>query len=325
MKSSPNHCLHGRIIVPALLCCLLSACRDEAPPAMLGYAEAEPVRVAAPYAGRLITLSVQRGQKVAAGAPLFELDRDLEAPALREAEARATQSKSQEADLASGKRSDEMAVFQARTEAARAALQLAQSELARQEKLAASGYISPLALDSLRERARSAGAQLRQAEADQRSAALAGRDDLRRAARAASQAAEAQRVQAAVRLAQKTMTAPLAGQVEDTHYRVGEWVPAGSPIVSLLPPQGIKIRFFVPQARLDRIRPGSSVQVTCDGCGEAVPATVTRIASEAEFTPPLIYSKDNRAKLVFLAEAVTTPPDRLRPGQPVEVSAEARP
>jgi len=120
---------------------------------------------------------------------------------------------------------------------------------------------------------------------------------------------------------QKQQFAPANAFVHDTLYRAGEWVAAGNPVVELLPPANIKVRFFVPQAALPKIKPGQTVSVTFDGGQHAYSATVNYISTQAEFTPPVIYSQENRAKLVFMIEAKFSPADAadLRPGQPVDV------
>lgn len=120
---------------------------------------------------------------------------------------------------------------------------------------------------------------------------------------------------------QKKQFAPANALVQDTLYRAGEWVASGNPVVELLPPTNIKVRFFVPQAALPRIKPGQTVSVTFDGGQHAYSATVNYISTKAEFTPPVIYSQENRAKLVFMIEAKFSPADAadLRPGQPVDV------
>jgi HlyD family secretion protein len=120
---------------------------------------------------------------------------------------------------------------------------------------------------------------------------------------------------------QKQQFATTSALVHDTLYRQGEWVAAGKPVVALLPPANLKARFFVPQAALPKIRPGQAVEVTFDGGPHPYPATINYISTRAEFTPPVIYSRDNRAKLVFMIEAIFPPADAaaLRPGQPVDV------
>jgi HlyD family secretion protein len=120
---------------------------------------------------------------------------------------------------------------------------------------------------------------------------------------------------------QKEQYAPTNAFVQDTLYRIGEWVAAGKPVVQLLPPTNLKVRFFVPETILSRFKPGQTVNVTFDGGQHAVPATVNYISATAEFTPPVIYSQENRAKLVYMIEAKFSPADApdLRPGQPVDV------
>jgi HlyD family secretion protein len=120
---------------------------------------------------------------------------------------------------------------------------------------------------------------------------------------------------------QKQQFAPANAQVHDTLYRQGEWVAAGNPVVVLLPPENIKVRFFVPQEVLPKIKTGDTVSVNFDGAAKNYSASVNYISTQAEFTPPVIYNRENRAKLVFMIEAKFSPADAadLRPGQPVDV------
>jgi HlyD family secretion protein len=120
---------------------------------------------------------------------------------------------------------------------------------------------------------------------------------------------------------QKQQFAPTNAFVHDTLYRAGEWVAAGNPVVELLPPTNVKVRFFVSQAMLPKIKPGQTVSVTFDGGQRAYSATVNYISTQVEFTPPVIYSLENRAKLVCMIEAKFSSADaaELRPGQPVDV------
>jgi HlyD family secretion protein len=120
---------------------------------------------------------------------------------------------------------------------------------------------------------------------------------------------------------QKQQFAPADAFVQDTLYRLGEWVAAGNPVVVLLPPTNIKVRFFVPETVLAQIKTGQSVEVSFDGAAKNYSATVNYISTQNEFTPPVIYNRENRAKLVFMIEAKFSPADaaELRPGQPVDV------
>ena len=120
---------------------------------------------------------------------------------------------------------------------------------------------------------------------------------------------------------QKQQFAPTNAVVHDTLYRAGEWVAAGNPVVALLPPENLKVRFFVPQEKLPQIKIGQTVSVHCDGANNAFKATINYISTQAEYTPPVIYSRETRANLVFMIEATFAPADavNLRPGQPADV------
>jgi HlyD family secretion protein len=144
-------------------------------------------------------------------------------------------------------------------------------------------------------------------------------------AQAALRTAEAQLSSARTRLARRKLSSPISGTVQQVYYRPGELVPAGRPVLALLPPGNIKVRFFVPEAMLPKIKLGAPVTIHCDGCKSDLPAKVTFISRSSEFTPPVIYSLQERAKLVYLVEARTDTPSDLRVGQPVDVRfAEAK-
>jgi HlyD family secretion protein len=122
-------------------------------------------------------------------------------------------------------------------------------------------------------------------------------------------------------LSQKSQTAPAAGLVFDTLYRPGEWVAAGRPVVALLPPENVKVRAFVAEARVGAIHPGDPVRVALDGVPRALPGKVSFISPQAEYTPPVIYSQESRGKLVFMVESVfdAAIAANLHLGQPVNV------
>jgi multidrug efflux pump subunit AcrA (membrane-fusion protein) len=143
-----------------------------------------------------------------------------------------------------------------------------------------------------------------------------------RAAEADARAAREALAQADWRLAQRAITSPAAGRVHDTHYVVGDFVPAGSPVASVLPPGNVLVRFYVPEPVLGRLQPGQAVRVACDGCAEPLVARIAFISDRAEYTPPVLYSRDNRAKLVYRVEARPAAADaaKLHPGQPVDVT-----
>jgi HlyD family secretion protein len=138
-------------------------------------------------------------------------------------------------------------------------------------------------------------------------------------AEAALRTAQARLNSAQTRMTRRKMSSPVAGSVQQIYYRGGELVPAGKPIVALLPPANLKVRFFVPEAMLPKLSIGEPVTISCDGCDKGLTAKISFIARSSEFTPPVIYSMEERSKLVFLIEARPQRPERLRVGQPVSV------
>ena len=311
--------------LPLAALCLaasLGACSRPSPTLWSGYVEGDYVYVAAPIAGALAELPVRRGQDVALDAPLFVLDSAAERAAREEAQARERSARAQVANADKGRRGEEIAVTQAQLAQARAQAALAASELARTRSLVEQRFVSPSQLDDAQATERQARARVTELEAALRVARLPSRVDERSAAEALAEAASSALAQQQWREAQKAQRAPAAARVADTFFRVGEWVPAGQPVVSLLAPGAVRARFFVPEAMLGSLAIGQTVQLHCDGCGAPMPARIDFIATQAEYTPPVIYSNAQRARLVFLVEA--RPADakdaaRLKPGQPIDV------
>ena len=139
------------------------------------------------------------------------------------------------------------------------------------------------------------------------------------AAVSALRIAEARVNTSQTKLARRRMSAPIAGTIQQIYFREGETVPAQRPVVSILPPGNMKVRFFVPEPALPKLKVGDEVRVTCDGCADGLTAKIYFIATTAEYTPPVIYSQDERTKLVYLIQARPDRPERLRVGQPVSV------
>jgi HlyD family secretion protein len=302
---------------------MLAACGNSPPPGYPGYVEADYVRVAAPLSGSLARLSVNRGDQVAANAPLFVLESAQETAARAEAESRMRQAEATLADLEKARRPPEIAAVRAQLAQAEAAIKQSENDLTRTQKLVADKFLPMQQLDQATAKRDGDRARVAELRAQLELANMPARSDAIAAARAETKAANDALAQAQWRLDQKTQTAPAAGVVYDTLYRPGEWVAAGSPIVSLLPPGNVKIRFYVPEPALATLRRGAAVSVRCDGCGAPVPARIAFIAPQAEYTPPVIYSRENRSKLVFLVEARPDEPNpALHPGLPVEVTVE---
>lgn len=313
-----------RLTGPAFvaLSAVLAACDGEGPRSFQGYAEGEYVRIAASFAGALQRLAVQRGMQVNAGDDLFVLEQENEAAARREAEERLKNAEAQLANLQKAKRAPELDAARAQLAQAEAAMKLSAAQLKRREQLVSQNFVSKESLDEVRsayERDRQRVSELR-AELATAQLPVARPDEIK-AGEYAVEAAKAALAQAEWKLAQKSVKAPVAGLVQDTYYVSGEWVNANQPVVSLLPPQNIKVRFFVDERYLGTVRIGQKVSVNCDGCPAPVAAQISFISPQAEFTPPVIYSREERAKLVFLIEARPTLEDapKLHPGQPMEV------
>ncbi len=303
----------------ALAASLLLGC-GHTPPSYQGYVEGEFVSVATSQSGRLDSLSVARGQVVAAGAPLFGLECAQEDAARRQAADEMKAAEAGLADLKLGKRPQEVDAARAQLAQAEAQARSLSAQLVRDQAQYREQLISAAQMDQSRAAAQSAIEQARQLRSQLEVAQLPSRAGQIRAQQAQVDAAKAALAQAEWRLAQKTVNAPKSGLVSDTLYREGEWVQAGAPVVRLLPPENVKVRFFVPEPELGRLQAGQPVVLRCDGCPD-VPARVTFISPQAEFTPPVIYSATTRSKLVFMIEARPAAGDgaRLHPGQPLEV------
>ena len=233
---------------------VLAGCAKTNERALQGWVEAEIVYVSPDEQGRVETLKVREGDRVAQGELLFTLDDDL-----------------QKADVA----------------VKQAALTTAQQSYDRARDLLRTAAGTQKALDD-------ADAALRQARANLD--------------------------WSQTRLARRRALSPAAGTIEEVYYRPGETVPPSRPVIALLPPSNLKIRFFASETTLPAIKIGETVTVSCDGCTKDLTAKVSFIARSAEYTPPVIYSRDERAKLVYLIEARPIEPEKFRVGQPVTVT-----
>jgi HlyD family secretion protein len=300
----------------------VAGCSRDKPSGYQGWVEGEYVHVASAVGGRLERLFVQRGQSIEARAALFKLESEDEAAAKLHADEQLKASQAQLADLRVGKRNPELEVVRAQLVQAQAAEAQAAQQLRRDEAQLEAGGIARAQRDDSRANLEIKSARVRELAGQLQVSRLPARDEQIRAQDAQVAAARASSSQSAWRLGQKQVAAAQGALVVDTLYREGEWVPAGSPVVRLLPPKNVKVRFFVPEALAGAIRPGRQVVVRCDGCPGDVTATVSYVANEPEYTPPVIYSNETRAKLVFLVEArpAAESAARLRPGQPVAVT-----
>lgn len=306
-----------------------AGCHRQPETTFQGYIEGEYVYVSLPLAGHLEKLAVARGDSVTSGQLLFQLEHQFETDAVREAASRLSQAESQLQNLRKGKRPSEIASLEAQLAEAKTHLALAQSEFDRRRNLQA-GVISQEEVERSARAQEAQKARVSQLTADLETARLGARQDEITAAENNAAAQRAALDQANWALRQKAALAPAAGVVHDTLFRAGEWVPAGQPAVVLLPPENIKVRFFVPQPQLVAVRPGDKFRIRIDGDEHLSEGRIAFISTRAEFTPPVIYSDDRRAKLVYMVEGEFAPEiaRNLKPGQPVEVipdSPSARP
>ena len=300
----------------------IGSCSGDKPSTYQGYVEGEYVHVASPVGGRLEKLLVQRGQTIDAKAPLFQLEDDQESAARQQADEQLKAAQAHLADLKTGKRNPELEVAEAQLAQARAAETQAAQQLKRDEAQFEVGGIARAQLEDSRANHAIKAARVRELEGQLEVSRLPARQEQIRAQNAQVAAARAATDQSTWRLDQKHVAATQAGLVADTLYREGEWVPAGSPVVRMLPPANIKVRFFVPETVAGGLKPGRPVSLRCDGCEADVSARISFVSNEPEYTPPVIYSNETRAKLVFLVEARPSveSASRLRPGQPVAVT-----
>ena len=306
---------------------LVSGCDKPASDAYQGYVEGEFVNLASASAGQLQKLLVRRGGSVAEGQPVFVLEQASEQAARIEAEQRLKSAESKLSNLKIGRRAPEVNAIRAQLAQAQAARDLSRSKLKQQEALHSSGFISSEHLVEVRSAFQRDEARVAEAKAQIHAALLPlGRNAELAGAFGDAEAARAALAQAAWRLQQKSVNSPAAAYVQDTFYVEGEWVPAGKPVAALLPPGNLKVRLFVPETVIGSLSPGQAVTISCDGCGPAIAAKISYISAQAEYTPPIIYSKESRARLVFLVEARPEPKDavKLHPGQPVDVKVIAK-
>lgn len=296
--------------------------RPPAPIAWQGYAEADFVKIGPTQQGLLTAVHVARGDRVAKGQPLFEQDESDDRAAVDQARRLLQQARDDLANLVSPAKESEIDQAKANLADAEAARDRAQEDLRRSSSLLKTGAATQQIVDQEETALRSAQAKVAAA-----TAALAtaqgpmGRPAQIEAQRSLVDSLEAALKQAEWRLNQRSVSAPQAGVIADVIAFPGETLAAGAPVVSLLPPQNVFVRFFVPEPELARLRVGDKVAFSCDKCPPDLGGAVSFISPQAEYTPPFIYSERTSGKFVFLAEARPPPAQAglINPGEPVIV------
>jgi HlyD family secretion protein len=300
---------------------LLAACDKPSSTGLLGYVEADYIYAAPISGGRITEVAVKRGDAVAAGAKLFTLDAIDETAKLQQAQAALDAAKAKRADLLTGERPEELAVIQAQLDAAKASMTLSVPRVERRRTMVKTNIISAEELDEAESALLADRGHIAEYTARLAAAKLPARPDQIIAAEHAVTEAEAALASAQWALDQRQVLAGADGRIEDVYFRPGEEVSAGAAVLQLLPPPNLKLRLYVPEPQLGGYKVGQKLAIACDGCAQGQTATISFIATTAEFTPPVIYSRESRAKLVYLIEARpddTTQP--WHPGQPIEAS-----
>jgi HlyD family secretion protein len=307
------------IFLAALL--LLAGCDKPANTGLLGYVEADYVYAAPVSGGRIAAIAVKRGDSVAAGAKLFTLDAVDETAKRDQAQAALEEAKAQLADLLIGERPEELAIIQAQLDAAKASMTLSVPRVERRRKMVTSKIVGEEEVDEAESALLADRGHIAEYTARLAAAKLPARTDQIAAAQHAVTQAEAALVSTQWALDQRAVVASADGRIEDVFFRPGEEVSAGAAVLQLLPPPNLKLRLYVPEPQLGGYKIGQKLAIACDGCAAGQTATISFIATTAEFTPPVIYSRESRAKLVYLIEA--RPDDAAQPwhpGQPIEAS-----
>lgn len=306
---------------PMIAACLalplcLAACSSEPDATLHGYVEGDFIRIAPQQPGLIISTAAQEGGPVAAGDELLRQDATAEVAALAAASARIDAATARYDDALAGARDPEIEAARDQLRQALAAQSDAAQALERTQALFSDGHISQARLDTARAAAETADARVDEMRARLNIVRLPARADQLRALQAEIAAAEAERDTALHRLDLRTISAPSDGRIHRQLRFAGEQAGPSAPVYEILPADAVHALVFIPEPQLASLPVGTRLAVNCDGCAAGMRVTIATIADEAEFTPPILYSDDERARLVYRAEARfdgTSPP----PGTPL--------
>jgi HlyD family secretion protein len=276
-----------------------------------GYIEGEDLYLAAPVSGTIASIAAVEGQRVSGGEQLFRIDPATLTAQGQQAQANLAAARTQIASAEAQAQQAEAEVSAAAADAVRARQDLARLLSVKRDDTAA---VAGKDLDAARAALRGANAKVAAAQktAQSRRAQVV-------ASRAQAEQAQGGAREVAIRVGQLSPTAPSPALVEDVFFQAGEWVNANQPVVALIPDNKIKVRFYVPEQQVARYRPGQTVRFACDACPTGLSARIAYVSPRPEFTPPVIFSRDSRDRLVFMVEAYPVRPTRLMPGLPVDV------
>jgi HlyD family secretion protein len=312
----------GGIVIAAAFVLVLMTFHANEDSEFPGYMEADLVLVGSEQGGRVAELSVKEGDHVKQGDPIFVLESEEQEASVAAARSRLQEAEARLADAkAELQRPDEIQVLEAALAQAKAMLQVATNNLNRAQSLFDKGWITKAQLDDTIAQHDRNQAAVAEAEKRITAAKLPGRADMIAAAAANAEAARHALTEAEKNLGKRKVFAPANGTVEEVYFRPGEVVNSGQAVVALLPPRNLKVRFFVAEPERARLQVDQSIAIGCDGCPPDLHAKISFIAREAEFTPPVIFSREQRQKLVYLIEACPEgDATALTAGQPVTVT-----
>jgi HlyD family secretion protein len=309
------------IIIPfiAILASLLSSCHKAHHHSYQGYVEGENLYLASPYSGDLVETFVKRGQRVKKGQLLFRLDDNPQLLDVKQDQALLMQAKKVLADLSKPRRLPEVNAIIAQIAQVDAQINLAALRVKRNQELVKKSALDQDSLDASVERFNELKYLKIQTEENLKLAKEGSRPDQIKAQKALVYSLLARVNNDKWKLSQKSIYAPADGVIFDTYFLKGEWVDSSQPIASLLEPNNIRIEFFVPVKELASVHVNQTITFDCDGCTKENKARISYISPEAEYIPPLVYSRENNDKLVFRIKAALNHPEQFKPGQPVIV------
>ena len=311
-----------RLLLITLLIASNTACNQKQTRSYQGYVEGENIYLASPYSGVLLHLAVNRGDTVSKNQLLFQLDPDPEQLRVKQSENDLQAAVHTLKDMHNPLRLPEIELIKAQIQQVEARIDLAQIRVSRNQQLYTRKATDKDTLDASIAGLLEQQKLKAQYQSSLELAQMGSRDERINAQEAQVALLKDKLNEIKWQLAQKTVLAPASGLVFDTYYRQGEFVATQQPVLSLLTPDNVRIEFFVPVESLENLSVGQKIQFQCDGCDAKDEATISYISPEAQYIPPLVYSRENNEKLVFRIKAKLNSFNRYKPGQPVMVFVE---
>jgi HlyD family secretion protein len=304
---------------------LLLSCSDYLHEPLQGYIEGEYTYLSSSIPGRLKKRAINRGDSVTQGQLIFMLEPQPESDQLQQAQAQLESAKAKLKDAIHGQRSTIIASIIAQRDQAEAALDLARKNFQRMQQLYQKNVIDKATYDNAQSNLTSSQGRVNELEANLKEAELGQRQFQIVSQSESVKAAAAILEETRWRLSQKEVYAPENGLIFDTFYNEGEEIAAAHPVASLLAPRNIKLIFYIPEPLRAKVAIGDEVAFDCDSCAR-YSARINFISPQAEFTPPVIFSRESRAKLVYRVQAALSPEvaEKVNPGQPVDVYIEEK-